>query len=65
MEILEVWDELFDFELSRVECMLMQDQISIQFNPIALRQAKIANNFGLSECNKVNILRCVGTLPGF
>ena len=24
------------------------------FNPIALRTAKIAYNFGLSECNRVN-----------
>ena len=24
------------------------------FNPIALRKAKIAYNFGLSECNRVN-----------
>ena len=24
------------------------------FNPIALRKAKIANNFGLSECHRVN-----------
>ena len=23
------------------------------FNPVALRKAKIANNFGLSECNRV------------
>ena len=24
------------------------------FNPVALRKAKIAYNFGLSECNRVN-----------
>ena len=27
------------------------------FNPVALRKAKIVYNFGLSECNRVNI-RC-------
>ena len=26
------------------------------FNPIALRNAKIVYNFGLSECNKVKVL---------
>ena len=25
------------------------------FNPIALRKAKIVCNFGLSECNRVNV----------
>ena len=25
----------------------------MQFNPIALRKAKIVHNFGLSECNRV------------
>ena len=29
-------------------------------NPIALRKAKIVYNFGLSECNKVNIIGCAG-----
>ena len=27
---------------------------NIKVNPIALRKAKIAYNFGLSECNRVN-----------
>ena len=27
------------------------------FNPIALRKAKIIYNFGLSECNRVRLLR--------
>ena len=27
------------------------------FNPIALRRAKIAYNFGLSECNRVKLFR--------
>ena len=27
------------------------------FNPIALRKAKIVYNFGLSECNRVKVLR--------
>ena len=26
------------------------------FNPIALRKAKIVCNFGLSECNRVNLI---------
>ena len=26
---------------------------NIHFNPTALRKTKIANNFGLSECNRV------------
>ena len=30
---------------------------SYSFNPIALRKAKIALNFGLSESNRVNKLR--------
>ena len=28
--------------------------VFIRLNPIALRKAKIAYNFGLSECNRVN-----------
>ena len=31
---------------------------SIPFNPIALRQAKIVYNFGLSECNGVKNGEC-------
>ena len=27
----------------------------LQINPIALRKTKIAYNFGLSECNRVNL----------
>ena len=27
----------------------------ICFNPVALRQAKIVSNFGLSECNRVKV----------
>ena len=30
-------------------------KVSIHFNPIALRKAQIAYNFGLSECNKVKV----------
>ena len=30
-----------------------QNKEYLKINPIALRKAKIANNFGLSECNKV------------
>ena len=29
--------------------------LTILFIPIALRKAKIAYNFGLSECNRVNL----------
>ena len=32
--------------------MFMGEKI-LSFNPIALRKAKIAYNFGLSECNRV------------
>ena len=31
------------------------------FNPIALRKAKIVNNFGLSECNRVIIIIMINT----
>ena len=30
-------------------------------NPIALRKAKIVYNFGLSECNRVNLFSCIDT----
>ena len=29
--------------------------VSAQFNPIALREAKIVHNFGLSGCNRVGL----------
>ena len=29
------------------------------FNPIALRKAKIVYNFGLSECNRVKVVKGV------
>ena len=29
---------------------------TFHFNPIALRKAKIVYNFGLSECNMVNMI---------
>ena len=32
-------------------------------NPIALRKAKIVYNFGLSECNRVNLLMIEGSDP--
>ena len=31
-----------------------ESEIKSDFNPIALRKAKIVYNFGLSECNRVN-----------
>ena len=34
------------------------------FNPIALRKAKIAYNFGLSGCNRVKLNTCVVLLKG-
>ena len=34
---------------------LPPDNSFILVNPIALRKAKIVYNFGLSECNRVNI----------
>ena len=35
------------------------------FNPIALRKAKIVQNFGLSECNRVNSISAILDLIGF
>ena len=35
---------------------IRQGKIRQVFNPIALRKAKIVYNFGLSECNRVNIV---------
>ena len=34
---------------------IKQRNVLIQLNPIALRKAKIVYNFGLSECNRVNV----------
>ena len=34
-------------------------------NPIALREAKIVYNFGLSECNRVNSTELLGFLISF
>ena len=45
-----------------VRCLQIQLFSSLAFNPIALRKAKIAHNFGLSECNRIiglYKLRCV------
>ena len=33
----------------------IQEPYLFSFNPIALRKAKIAYNFGLSECNRVKM----------
>ena len=35
----------------------------LYLNPIALRKAKIVYNFGLSECNRVNIPTLVFVTP--
>ena len=43
--------ELFEKE-SHLRTLLLEELI-LSFNPIALRKAKIACNFGLSECNRV------------
>ena len=34
---------------------ILQHMQKLQFNPNALRKAKIVHNFGLSECNGVNL----------
>ena len=39
-----------------VKALHQKQQIPVQFNPTALRKAKVAYNFGLSECNRVKIL---------
>ena len=36
--------------------------IYVQTNPIALRKAKIVNDFGLSKCNRVNTMQSVKVL---
>ena len=41
-------------ELTKIKSLLCSSVLS--FNPIALRKTKIAYNFGLSECNRVNFL---------
>ena len=35
-------------------CSLSKEVSFNQFNPVALRKAKIVYNFGLSECSRVN-----------
>ena len=36
------------------------DSADAQFNPIALRKAKIVYNFGLSECSRGKLIGCAG-----
>ena len=36
--------------------VLVRGSINFEFDPIALRKAKIVCNFGLSECSRVNLL---------
>ena len=31
----------------------------LDVNPIALRKAKIVHDFGLSECNRVKLVKCI------
>ena len=38
---------------SLLNCIQLLDEQILYFNTIALRKAKIAYNFGLSECNRV------------
>ena len=40
---------------------LLHKKAKTAYNPTALRKAKIAYNFGLSECNRVNIIK----IPAF
>ena len=45
---------------SFIQMGLADTIVSLRFNPIALRRAKIVYNFGLSECNRVNtVLVCL------
>ena len=39
--------------LVAIQLLLIKQRL--YFNPVALRKAKIAHNFGLSKCNRVNI----------
>ena len=42
--------------LIKGDAPLKCDILKQQINPIALRKAKIAYNFGLSECSRVKLL---------
>ena len=35
------------------------ESVTMHFNPIALKKAKIVCNFGLSECNRLKLHCCV------
>ena len=35
--------------------LLFCNEMVILFNPISIRKAKIVHNFGLSECNRINV----------
>ena len=48
VELLSLKDYQFTFKA------FFYVDVSIHFNPIVLRKAKIVYNFGLSECNMVN-----------
>ena len=47
------WDEFLKKEIA-------SKRVISFLNPIALRKAKIACNFGLSECNRVKELTSIG-----
>ena len=61
----------FPYELTHTEKegknevagLLLPECLSIHFNLIALRKAKIVYNFGLSECNRVKSLFHLGFGP--
>ena len=58
--------EIIEVEITRVDCTyintLVNLTVNVVFNPIALRKAKIVCNFGLSECNRVEVQKHI--LPG-
>ena len=37
----------------KMNIVASSESVLFCFNPVALRKAKIAHNFGLSECNRV------------
>ena len=54
----------FQTLLTQSRLYLFIVQVYRLFNPIALRKAKIVYNFGLSECDRVNIIHFFFNISG-